>query len=125
MFNFTIYDCYVLSDVNPIRNMKIDEWYKALIPFGAAIVIISFIFSFEEYSRKELLLLGGGLILVGIGEWKNERFATQFINQTIYNPFMQISRKFRGNDKLGVPLEIVGLIAIIISFLSIFDVISI
>ena len=125
MFNSIIYGCYVLSDANPIRNMKIDEWYKVLIPFGASIFIISLIFSFEEYSRRELLLFGGGLILVGIGEWKNERFATRFVDRTIFNPFMQITQKFRGNDKLGVPLEITGLIAIIISLLSIFDVINI
>jgi hypothetical protein len=114
-----------LSDPNPVKNIKIDEWYKVLIPLGSAIIVISFIFSFEEYSKKELLLLGGGLVLIGLGEWKNERHTTQYVTQSAFNPFMRITEKFRRNDKIGVPLEILGLLAVTISLLNIFNIIDV
>lgn len=114
-----------MSDPNPIKNLKIDEWYKVLIPIGGALMIVSLVFTFTEFTRKEMFVLGGGLLLIAIGEWKNERFATQFVDQTVFNPFIRITQKFRGNDKVGVPLEILGIIAVIISLLDIFDIIQI
>lgn len=114
-----------MSDPNPVRNLKLDEWYKVLIPIGGTIMIISLVFTIPEFTKKELFFLGGGLLLVGIGEWKNERFHTQFVDQTVFNPFMRISQKYRVNDKLGVPLEIIGIIAIIISLLDILDFIKV
>ena len=114
-----------MSDPNPVRNLKIDEWYKALIPLGSALMIISLIFTIEEFSRKELFVLGSGLVLIGLGEWKNERFSTDFVTQSAFNPFIHVTQKFRGNDKLGVPLEIIGIIAVIVSILDIFNVITV
>jgi hypothetical protein len=114
-----------LSDVNPVKNLKLDEWYKTLIPIGAVILILSIVFPVEGFSRKELLMLGGGLVLIGIGEWKNERFSTQFVDQTMFNPFMKITSKFRGNDRVGVLLEVLGILAVVISILDIFNFIAI
>jgi len=100
-----------MTETNPI-NLKIDVWYKALIPLGGFLMVLAIVYPNDSITTKELFLIGGGLFLIGIGEWKNTKYLTQFVDATIYNPFMRITQPFRANDPLGVFLEVLGILAL-------------
>jgi len=112
-----------MADVypNPLHNLKLDTWYRVLIPIGAIWTFISLLIPIQGFTNKELIILGLGVIAIGIGEWKNERHSTKFVDKTYFNPFMKITQTFRVNDKVGVSIEILGILAIIFSLLNIFQ----
>ena len=114
-----------MTDTNPLSNLKIDILYKALIPLGGFLMVLAIVYSNESITTKELFLIGGGLFLIGIGEWKSTKFYTKFVSETAYNPFMRITQPFRSNDPLGMFLDVLGTLALIIAFLNFFDIISV
>lgn len=114
-----------MSGSNPFGNLKIDVWYKVLIPLGGVLVVLSIIYTNQTITQKELFVLGFGLILIGMGEWKREKFLTRFVSQSAFNPFMRITQPFKSNDPLGIFFQIIGIIAVFIFVLNFFDIISI
>ncbi len=113
-----------MSESNPFGNLKIDVWYKAFIVFGGVITIISLVYAPKFISQKELFLIGIGFFLVGIGEWKNEKYIMKFVTASAFNPFMRITQPIRTNDPLGVLFDILGITAIAIGVLNFFKVIT-
>jgi len=113
-----------MTDVNPFSSLKLDVWYKALIPFGAVLAIIPFVYSPQFITQKELFVLGCGIFLLGLGEWKNQKYYVQFVDASIFNPFMKITTPIRKGDPLGTFLDMIGIIAIIVSLLNFFNVVT-
>ncbi|MDE2588298.1 MAG: hypothetical protein KGL95_01340 [Patescibacteria group bacterium] len=113
-----------MSDTNPFGSLKIDVWYKTFIVLGGIVIFASLFYNPKFISQKELFVIGIGLFLIGVGEWKNARFGSQFITQSAFNPFIRIPLHGRVNDRVGVPLEILGIIAIGIGFLSFFKIVT-
>lgn len=114
----------MMSDPNPFGSLKIDVWYKTFIVLGGVVIVASLFYNPKFISQKELFCMGIGLFLIGVGEWKNARFGSQFITQSAFNPFIHIPLRGRANDRLGVPLEILGIIAIVITILDFFKIVT-
>ena len=105
-----------MSDsVNPLSKLALDSWYKVLIPIGAIVIIYSL-----WVQDKEWFLFGLGFFLIGIGEWKNNKYI--FMEQ----PATAFQSGWRGNvprripDKAGNFLLILGGICMIIWGLGFF-----
>jgi len=107
--------------VNPLNKLKLDIWYKVLIPIGAII----FLYAGIVTSDKELMLLGFGLFLIGIGEWKNHKVHSEHRPETIYNVEQWIHTLERRPDALGILLDVMGVIALIVWGLGFFDIIHV
>lgn len=105
------------SPVNPLSKLKLDSWYKVLIPIGTIILLFAII-----TSNKELMLLGFGFFLIGIGEWKNNKIQTEFREGNYQFPAMKLSIPVRKPDALGNLLLILGIISLIIWGLGFFDI---
>jgi len=114
-----------LTETNPFSSLKIDDWYKTLIPLGGIIIILSIIYPVQTITVKELFLIGSGIFLIGIGEWKNVKYYTKFISASAFNPFIRITQPFRANDPLGIFLELLGIVALIVAFLNFFGIIDV
>jgi len=108
------------SPVNPLSKLKLDSWYMVLIPIGAIILIFSVF-----VSNKEWFLFGAGLMLIGLGEWKNQKFVTELREANYQFPAMKLTIPIRKPDVLGCLLDILGVIALIIWGLGFFDIIHI
>lgn len=108
------------STVNPLSKLKLDFWFKVLIPVGV-IVLLFAIFT----SNNLWFLFGAGLLLIGLGEWKNMKYHFVEAHATFYEPYRSASIPIRKPDALGVLLDILGVIALIIWGLEFFNIISI
>jgi len=106
--------------VNPLNKLKLDIWFKVLIPIGAIILLLA-----SYMSDKELMLLGFGLLLIGMGEWKNHRLHSKHIDASAYNAEQWIHATIRKPNALGILLDVLGIIALIIWGLGFFDIIHI
>lgn len=94
--------------VNPLSKLKLDSWYMVLIPIGSIILISSVIID-----SKESLLLGMGLLLVGLGEWKNNKYRFEELHATAITPYSYRNTPVRVPNKIGNILLILGVICII------------
>lgn len=56
---------------NPLANLKIDYWYKALLAIGVCVLILSLSLEMKGVQNSVVQLVSLGAILVGIGEWIN------------------------------------------------------
>jgi len=108
------------SPVNPLNKLKLDIWYMVLIPIGAIILLFA-IFT----SNKELMLLGFGLFLIGIGEWKNHKVQSEHIPASAYNAEQWIHIPIRKPDALGILLDVLGVLSLIAWGLGFFDIIHV
>jgi len=105
------------SPVNPLNKLKLDLWFKVLIPIGAIILLFA-IFT----TNKELMLLGFGLFLIGIGEWKNNKIRSKHVDASAFNAEQWIHIPIRKPDALGNFLLILGITSLIIWGLGFFEI---
>ena len=105
------------SPVNPLNKLKLDSWYMVLVPIGAIILLFAII-----TVNKELMMLGFGLFLVGIGEWKNNKYQFVEVPASAFTPYRSASIPIRKSDKLGNFLLILGMICLIIWTIGFFDI---
>lgn len=56
---------------NPLSNLVIDYWYKAVIVIGTVALLISMTVETHGISNRAAQLLSLGAIFVGCGEWIN------------------------------------------------------
>jgi len=108
------------SPVNPLNKLKLDIWYKVLLPIGAIILLFAVV-----TSNKELMLLGFGLLLIGMGEWKNHKVLSQHIDASAFNSEQWIHSTIRKPDALGILLDVLGVLALIAWGLGFFDIIHV
>jgi len=108
------------SPVNPLNKLKLDIWYKVLIPIGAIILLFA-IFT----SNKELMLLGFGFLFIGLGEWKNTKWIMMEQNASAFGPYRSWQVPIRKPDALGNLLDILGVLALIAWGLGFFDIIHV
>ena len=65
--------------INPLKNMKIDYWYKALTVVGAALFVFNGTSFFDRYPVVPLGFLSSGIFFIGLGEWINHPLKVRFI----------------------------------------------
>jgi len=108
------------SSVNPLNKLKLDIWYKVLIPIGVIILLFA-VFT----SNKELMLLGFGLLLIGLGEWKNSGWVMMEEQASAGIPYKSWSELVRHPNALGILLDVLGVLALIAWGLGFFDIIHV
>jgi len=116
-----MFDNSIMTEPNPFAGIKLDVWYKTLIPFGGIMALISLFYSPSFIEQKELFVLGCGLFLLGIGEWKNQKYMIRETTASAFNPYIRESIPIRKSDPLGIFLVLIGIIAIIVSLASFFS----
>lgn len=52
-----------------IDSFKIDEWWKAVLICGIALIAVSLLFEIEIVDRKHLMGVGIGMFIIGIANW--------------------------------------------------------
>lgn len=70
---------------NPLKNLIIDYWYKAILVVGATLLIVAFTFELQA-DNKDVQMLGFGLIMVGVGEWINHPLQTVVLPPSVSMP---------------------------------------
>ncbi len=70
--------------INPLKNMKIDYWYKALTVVGAALFVFNGTSFFDRYPVVPLGFLSSGIFFIGLGEWINHPLIVRFIGPGVW-----------------------------------------
>ena len=52
-----------------IDSLKIDEWCKAVLICGVALIAVSLLFDIQIVNRKHLMGIGLGMFIIGIANW--------------------------------------------------------
>ena len=96
---------------NPLQNLKIDYWYKAVLVVGAVALVLSLTVELKGASNSTVLLFSLSAVFIGIGEWINHPLQT-----VIYPPSAQFPGGLKGegykrsNSILGVCFIIAGVV---------------
>ncbi len=113
-----------MTETNPFAGIKLDIWFKVLIPFGGIMVLISLFYSPSFISQKELFVLGFGLFLLGMGEWKNEKWWVREVTASAFTPYVRENIPIRKPDAIGILFDVIGIIAIIVSLINFFNLVT-
>lgn len=92
---------------NPLGNLKIDNWYKALLVIGSCVFLVSLSTEVKGIENSVVQLISLGCILFGLGEWINHPY------QEIIVPGGKISGYPRKNKVGGIVFDIIGIIFVI------------
>jgi hypothetical protein len=96
---------------NPLQNLKIDYWYKAVLVIGAVSLIISLTIDIKGVGNIPVLMFSLSAIFVGIGEWINHPLTT-----VLYHPNINLPGGLKGegyirkNSMLGMFFVIIGVV---------------
>lgn len=56
------------------KSLKIDAWYMVFVYLGGLLLIFSIFFPTQWITNKQLILFASGMLLIGLGEWKNHKY---------------------------------------------------
>src|SRR3989344_7124196 len=103
-----------------LSNLELDTWYMLFAYLGALLVLLSFFIPVQWLTNKQVGLFGWGLLLIGIGEWKNHKFHSWIKEANAYTgPPLFMQTKIRNPDLLGSFFNLLGVILIIYSIVDI------
>ncbi len=95
---------------NVLSSLKIDYWYKAVLVFGATLLVLSLTVPFHGVPNREVALLSSGLAIFGLGEWINHPLRTIIRQPDINYPgWLKCEGHPWKPSTLGIMLDIVGL----------------
>lgn len=104
---------------NPLKNLKIDEWYKASLVLGAAVFILSLTIKLKGVDNSTALLISLGLILVSLGEWINHPLQACILPPGRHFPgWLKGIGYPRKNSLLGLMLECLGVVLVVIGIVK-------
>ena len=69
---------------NPLSNLKIDYWYKALVVLSALLLVISLTVDLKGVENSIAQLISLGALFLGIGEWVNHPLQTKIMAPNAY-----------------------------------------
>ncbi len=99
---------------NPLANLKIDYWYKALLVIAAFVLPFSLFVETKGVQNSVVQLLSLGSILIGIGEWINHPL------QVRLGLGFKISGHARINKWPGNLCDLAGVIFVLIGVAKVF-----
>lgn len=92
-----------------LKGLALDRWYKVLIMIGGTLLVVAFFKEVKGITNVQLQLLSAGVLLVGLGEWKNHKVASYIKPPNFYTgPTALISYPVREADFVGLILELTG-----------------
>ncbi|MFY1765748.1 hypothetical protein [Escherichia coli] len=101
--------------INPLKNMKIDYWYKALTVVGAALFVFNGTSFFDRYPVVPLGFLSSGIFYIGLGEWINHPLKVRFIGPGVWTRGYN-----RSSCALGIIFDILGCFLIVTGVVKFF-----
>ena len=94
---------------NPLKNLKIDYWYKALLVAGVASLFLSLTVELKEIGNNIVQLISLGAIFIGLGEWINHPLQTRILPPgPHYSGWLKGQGYLRSNSFLGIAFDFVG-----------------
>lgn len=87
--------------------LKLDNWWEVVTLLGIVLLVIALLFEVKILSNDIIAGYGVGLILFGIGRWKNQKSFAGII------PGFIVSGERRMSDLSGILLEVGGLFVIV------------
>lgn len=98
-----------MSELEPFKGLALDRWYKVLVLVGGSLLLVSFFKETKGITNVQLQLLSAGVLLIGLGEWKNHKVASVIKPPNFYTgPAALISWPVREADLIGVLLDLAG-----------------
>ena len=92
-----------------LKGLKIDRWYKVFVYLGAVAFVVSLFIEVKGVTNLELVVLSLGFFFIGVGEWKNEKFAVEFKPPNVYTgPAAMFQYPVRKPDFVGVFFDVIG-----------------
>ena len=95
------------------KSLALDTWYKVVMYAGVVLFAVGLVVNIHGITSGEALLIGVGLFLVGLGEWKNHKVASWIKPPNVYTgpaAFMQAT--VRKPDAFGLLLDALGVVAL-------------
>lgn len=103
-----------------LKQLELDVWYKVFILIGSVALVASLFLPVQGISNSQLQMLAGGILLVGLGEWKNHKLQSVIKEANAYTgPAALLTYSVRKPDLFGVILELAGVALLTISVVSI------
>lgn len=99
---------------NPLSNLKIDYWYKALLVIASCTLIVSLSIEMKGVANCVVQLISLGAVFIGIGEWINHPLQTGIV------PGFKITSYNRVNKFGGNAFDLLGIICIVTGIMNIF-----
>jgi len=98
---------------NPLANLKLEYWCKALLAIGACVLIVSLSVEMKGVDNSIVQLVSLGAILIGLGEWINHPLQVRVVAG------LKISGHGRINTWSGNLFDVIGVLCASIGILKI------
>jgi hypothetical protein len=96
-----------------LKSLALDTWYKVVMYVGIILFAVGLTLELRGMTNSEALLVGLGMFLVGLGEWKNHKTAAWIKPPNVYTGGAALMQaKVRQPDLLGVLLDLCGFVAL-------------
>ena len=105
------------------KSLKLDEWYMIFVYLGGILLFFSIFVPTQWIRNKQLILFSSGMLLIGLGEWKNHKYISGIKPPNVYTgPAAFIQTKIRHADMVGNILISIGIILIVLGFIDLMKV---
>jgi hypothetical protein len=104
-----------------LKSLAIDTWYKVLIALGAVVLVLSLFTEVKGIKNTHVQLISTGVLLIGLGEWKNHKFESWIKPPNAYTgPAAFVQSVVRKPDFAGIFFVILGIVLISVGAWQIF-----
>jgi|GEM_PF-1079216 len=107
---------------NTFGNLKLDSWYKIFVLIGGLGFLLSLVLPMQAITNRQAMFLCLGILLIGLGEWKNNKILVQYVEANWESGAHYLSTPIRKPDLLGNGLIIIGIFLLIGSFIDIMHI---
>jgi hypothetical protein len=98
-----------------LKSLALDAWYKAFVYVGLVLFTVGLSVDVRGVTNSELLLLAAGVLVIGIGEWKNHKTLAWIKPPNAYTGGAALMQtKARQSDALGILFDFVGVVLLAI-----------
>lgn len=96
---------------NPLQNLKIDYWYKAVMVISAVTLVLSLTLELKGVENATVQVFSIAALLIGMGEWINHPLQTKIHPPVpgIHNGLQETGYP-RTNSFMGLLFILLGLV---------------
>ena len=93
------------------KELKLDAWYKVLVYISGIGLLVSLFVDVKGVSNIQLQLISVGILLVGLGEWRNHKKDSWIKAPNVYTgPAMVVTQTVWRPDVVGIAFDIAGIV---------------
>jgi len=109
-------------DINPYKNFIIDYWYKAMLVFCSALLMLALTVDMKVVSNLAMIELALGGVFVSFGEWINHPYQEWLLPSKMGEGFVgKMSHRNRNSSRLGNLFNILGFIFLVLGCVDIYS----